>query len=85
MFRVWKGVVPQSVTLYQLPSIDMVQLEVGQTYAVFAQPLAPEHGQRLRLPEPLKGLVVPECSGAMNLDQELIRQLGRSRSPKQAG
>lgn len=83
--RVWKGAVPQRVILYQLPPIDMVVLAVGGSHVVFPQPLTPEHRLHLRLPEQTEALLVPDCSGAMDLEPELIRQLGRGRSPRRAG
>src|SRR5689334_3202836 len=65
--RVWKGAVEKRVSVFQRSSLDMVSLEVGKTYVVFARSVAQEDRPRMGLSRQGEVSLLPDCTGAIEV------------------
>ena len=83
--RVWKGDVPTEITVYYLSDpLDGPWLKEGERRIIFAQHQTPgmRKARGIAADSPMRDVWVPPCSGVWRPDDDLIKQLGRAREPK---
>lgn len=81
--RVWKGKVSRRQTLYQVQSIDMVHLETGTEYIMFARPVLQAEAEQLQFVGRSKVLSVADCSpSALANNDRTFYGLGQGRPPR---
>jgi len=82
--RVWKGNVPEETTVYYVGSTEGPDFPIGMRSVIFAWRLTPESQRRygdLAPHGPAGAAWVPSCSGPVEANQRVLKQLGRSRKP----
>ena len=81
--RVWKGEVGRRVSVYFMPSYEGPDFDTGRRTIVFARPQTPDLRKLANLPQdaPHRTNWVPMCEGAVDPNEAVIKELGRSRPP----
>ena len=76
--RAWKGNVGEDVTAHYAESVEGPMLNVGDRRIVFAVRHTPEVGKVVGTGDGVRReFWVPPCSGAWNVDESVVKQLGR--------